>query len=85
MLNGHFDFNIPFIIFLEEFPFFRCVRRHISCSSTVGFCGFTWNTEVTDEVFAFFEFLLLKTKNSTYTFKGEWQPHVGRPYHRAFP
>ena len=77
MLNGHFYLNIPFIIFLEKFPFLRCIRGYISCSAAIGFCRFARNTEITDEFFAFFEFLFFKTKNSTNAFKREWQTHIG--------
>ena len=69
LLNGQFNFNISFIIVLKQFPFVWIIGWHITGSATIRFGRLAWNTKVFDEVFAFFQFLLFKTKHCTDTFK----------------
>lgn len=46
-----------------------CVHGKISSSAAIGFGRLAWNTEVADEIFTFFHFLVLKAKYRTGTFK----------------
>ncbi len=60
-LDGHFSFDIPFVIGFIELPFFWVVFRQISRPAAICFGRVTGKGEVADEVFSFFQLLLLET------------------------
>ena len=67
LLNGHFRFHIPEVVGFEKRPFLRRICRIMSNKRTVScFCR---SAEITDEVFAFFEFLLFQTQHGTDAFQ----------------
>ena len=61
LLDLHFNLNVTAVVFLEQFPFIRCVPWQIpfttGCSAR--------HTEVTDEFLSFLKFLFLKAKYGT--------------------
>ena len=84
-LDLHFGFYISFVIFLELRPFIVGVVRMITPSSAVDSGRLTRFAKITYKVFADSKFLLFKTENGSYLFKGKRQTEGCRPYHRAIP
>lgn len=76
VVDLHLDFNIPHIIFLEEFPFVRRVFRVIPMPSAICPCWLAWRTEIADQVFPFFQLLLVKSEDRSGLLEGKRKPVV---------
>ena len=85
VLYCEFHFNIALVIGLEGFPFLPVMLRQVSCSAAVGLGGFARHTEIADEVFSLFHFLVIQLQHCTDAFQGEWKPHICSPDAGAFP
>ena len=62
VLYRHLNLDIPLVIELEQIPFLHIMLRQIACSATVDLGRLAGNTEITDEVFAFLQFLFFQSK-----------------------
>ena len=85
VLYCEFHFNIALVIGLEGFPFLPVMLRQVSCAAAVGLGGFARHTEIADEVFSLFHFLVIQLQHCTDAFQGEWKPHICSPDAGAFP
>ena len=65
VLDAHFRFDVSEVICLETFPFLRGVFGIMADSRTVLRSG--GSTEISDEVFTFFQLLLLQPQDRTDT------------------
>jgi len=77
LLYRHFYFHIAFIVGFEERPLLRIMLRKISGASAITLGRFAWSTEVTDQVFAFFQLLILQLQDGSDAFQRERQSHIG--------
>ena len=85
LLDGELYFYVTAVVFLEVDPFFSVMLGQISGSAIVCLGGLAGTAEVFDEVFSFFQFLVLELQDGAYTLQGEGQAHIGGPDHGAFP
>ena len=83
VLDGHLRLNITEVIRFEERPLFRGVCRIMS--KRVAIPRFGGGAEITDQVLALFELLLLQTQHCADTFQRKRQAEGRRPHHRAMP
>ena len=60
VLHCEFHFNIALVIGLEGFPFLPVMLRQVSCAAAVALSGFARHTEIADEVFSLFHFLVIQ-------------------------
>ena len=68
-LDGHFGLYIADVVLFESQPLIRGMSRKVAGTLSVGLGRRTGLTEIFDEVFAFGQFLLFKTKHRTNAFQ----------------
>ena len=85
VLDLHLDLDIALVVFLEKSPFVRSISRKVSGPAAIYFCRLTGREEVANEIFAFLQLLLLKSKNCADHLKRKGQAIVGSPDPGALP
>ena len=70
-LNLHLGFNISFVVSLEILPLIEFVSRIITGATAVCDSSLTRLAEITYKLLSRSQFLLLKTENRAYLFKGK--------------